>query len=157
MRRISIILASATLVLASCGGGGGTTAVVPPPATCSTVGQNQFVLDLMQDIYFWYDRVPNVDPADFSSPENLMDSVKYDALDRFSFINDQAADEAFFGEGQFVGVGVGTRFTGVTELKVSEVFPGGPAALAGLVRGDEILESPMGQGISADGAVSFAH
>ena len=45
---------------------------------CSVEGQNDFVYRLMTDTYLWYDEVPSVDPANFDSPEELLDRFYYE-------------------------------------------------------------------------------
>ncbi len=94
----------------------------------------------MQDIYFWYRELPNPDPAGFSSPEAYLEAVRYRALDSsFSYIADKAESDAFFSESQFIGIGLSTRQTSATELRLAQVFPGSPASEAGLERGDFLL------------------
>lgn len=123
-------------LLAGCGGGSGGGG--PRPTGCSVVEQNQFVYDTMLDIYLWNDEMPRVDPADFDSPEALLEALKVPE-DRFSFIRSTAADDAFFGDGQFVGVGLRSDQPTPDELRIVEVFEGGPADGGGLQRGDRIL------------------
>ncbi len=108
--------------------------------SCSTLGQVEFVRDTLQNIYFWYRELPNPDPAGFASPEAYLEAVRYRPLDAsFSYITDQAASNAFFSESQFIGIGLSTRQTGESELRVAEAYAGSPAAEAGLRRGDFVL------------------
>jgi C-terminal processing protease CtpA/Prc len=94
----------------------------------------------MQDIYYWYQQLPDPDPATFSSPEAYLEAVRYRPLDSsFSYINTQEASDAFFSESQFIGVGVSFRQISSTEVRIGQVFPGGPAADAGLARGDYLV------------------
>jgi hypothetical protein len=71
-------LLGATLLLAACGGGGhgddGGSAVASAFAASSTLanictldGQQQFVRSLLDETYLWYDEIPAVDRADYSS------------------------------------------------------------------------------------------
>jgi C-terminal processing protease CtpA/Prc len=94
----------------------------------------------MQQWYLWYEQLPDPDPAGFGSPEEYLQAVRYQPLDSsYSYIADQEASDAFFSNSQFVGVGVSYRQVSATELRVTQVFDGGPAALAGMRRGDYIL------------------
>lgn len=122
----------AAALLAGCGGSSGGD------SDCGLVEQNTFVYETMQDLYLWSDEVPAVDPADFDSPAALLDAVRAPD-DRFSFIRSRVEDDAFLGEGQFIGIGVRTDQPVPDELRVVEVFEGGPADQAGLDRGDRIL------------------
>jgi C-terminal peptidase prc len=117
-----------------------------PPASaqwrltsCTTLGQNLFVHDVMVDLYLWNQAVPPVNPGRYRSPEAYLEAVRYRALDStFSYIGNRAEDEAFYSASQFIGLGLSTRTTGAG-MRVLQVFAGGPAAEAGLKRGDRIV------------------
>jgi C-terminal peptidase prc len=113
----------------------------PRPASCDTVGKNLFVHDVMQELYYWYRELPNVDPTTFASPEEYLEAVRYLPLDHsFSYIADLESNEAFFSNSQFVGIGFSSRVTPAGELRVTEVYPDSPAARANVSRGDFIVE-----------------
>jgi C-terminal peptidase prc len=133
----------------------------PAPATaqttinsCTTVGKNLRVRDAMSDIYLWYSEMPNVDPARFNSPEAYLEAVRYMPLDsHFSYISSRESNRAFFGESQYVGLGVSWSVRG-DELRVLQVFPDSPASEAGLARGDRIdaiAGIPVSQLIATNG------
>lgn len=107
---------------------------------CSTLGQVQFVRTTLRDIYLWYRDLPDPAPSSFSSPEAYLEAVRNKTLDEsYSYVADRAESDAFFSESQFIGVGLSYRQTAATELRVTQVFPGSPAADAGLARGDYLL------------------
>ncbi|HJS59869.1 MAG TPA: S41 family peptidase, partial [Vicinamibacteria bacterium] len=136
---VRLALAGVALVAASCGGG---DSAMDASATesCTTLGQVEFVRDTLQDIYFWYRELPDPDPAAFASPEAYLEAVRYRPQDSsFSYVADQAESEAFFSESQFIGLGLSTQQTSVSELRLSQVFPESPASQAGLERGDFLL------------------
>jgi C-terminal processing protease CtpA/Prc len=123
-----------------------------PVAECSILGQNQFVLDAMRDWYFWNDQLPaEVDISQFATPEDLLaflttfspdltpDDGIDNPVDRFSFINTAAADQAFFGEGRFEGFGFSSRFVAENDLRLTRVFVDSPANRGGLARGQQIV------------------
>ena len=142
-QRLLLLLAAA--LLASCGGAGSPTAssggtASSTPADCTTLGQCTFVRDALQQYYYWYRELPNPDPASFSSPEAYLDAVRYRTLDTtFSFITSKAADSAFFSDSQFIGFGFSYKRTGDLELRLTQAFPGSPAAEAGLDRGHYLV------------------
>jgi carboxyl-terminal processing protease len=106
--------------------------------TCSTVGKNLRVRDAMTEFYLWYAEMPDVDPARYPSPEAYLDAVRYRPLDEhFSYITSRESNRAFYGESQYVGMGVSWSLRG-PELRVLQVFPDSPASEAGLARGDRI-------------------
>ncbi len=131
-------------LLASCGGGSlptlptGTSSA--SSSNCTTPGQCGFVRDALQQYYYWYRELPNPDPNGFSSPEAYLDAVRYKTLDTsFSYITSKAASDAFFSDSQFIGFGLSYKRTGDTELRLTQTYPGSPAAEAGLDRGDYLI------------------
>ena len=110
------------------------------PRNCTTLIQNMFVRDVLDEYYFWYQELPRLNPANFASPEDYLDAARYRPLDQtFSYITSRAANEAFYGESQFVGFGFSTQIS-EQEMRVLQVFPESPASEAGLGRGDRIVE-----------------
>ena len=140
MRNLSTALIC--VILAACGASDGGDG---QPASCSDIDQIRFVRDAMQDWYLWNNLLPgNISARDYASPEELLadlvtfspDDGSGSPIDRFSFIGSAAADEAFFGEGEFEGFG----FSRAPDARISQVFAGSPADLGGLARGQQILE-----------------
>ena len=117
------------------------------PADCSTVGENLFVRDLFSDLYYWYEHIPDVDAAQFGSPEAYLEAIRYRSLDRgFSRISSRAETDAFYSDSQFIGFGFSTRSELVAggsavQMHISQVFEASPAAAAGLRRGDMIVSA----------------
>ncbi len=109
-------------------------------AECSTIGQNRFVYDVLDQWYFWEDTLPNINPDNFDSPDALLDTLVANApeVDRFSYITDTATSDAFFENGEFVGLGFTSQNID-NQLLLALVFKGSPADLAGLERGFEIV------------------
>ncbi len=107
-------------------------------SACTPLGQATFVRDTLQEIYFWYRALPDADPARFPSPEAYLDAARFRPLDAsFSYITSRAADEAFYSESQFIGLGLSTAVVD-GELRVLQVFADSPAAEAGLDRGSRL-------------------
>lgn len=110
------------------------------PASCTTSGQNLYVRDVMSDLYLWYAFMPPINPVRFSSPEAVLEALRYRPLDEsFSYITTKAANDAFYSDSQFIGYGLSTA-TSDTEMRVLQVFGDSPASEAGLSRGDRIVE-----------------
>jgi C-terminal processing protease CtpA/Prc len=134
-------LAAAVLLVGglACHGIDSPSSSTPAP-DCSTLGQVQSVRTTLRDIYLWYKDLPDPSPNGFTSPEAYLEAVRYKPLDTsYSYIANKAESDAFFSESQFIGIGITSRQTGPAELRISQVFPGGPAAEAELARGDYLL------------------
>jgi hypothetical protein len=137
MRRQLLLGAGGLVILSACAGSATPTGA--SGTDCSVGGENAQVLSILQSWYYWYQSLPpNVNPASYTGPGALLDAVRQQPLDRFSYITSQAADQAYYGAGQYVGFGLGFDFTAANDLQVTRVFPGSPAAQAGLARGDTV-------------------
>ena len=132
------------VTLAACGssssGVGDAIGDAVDESACSTIGQNRFVYEVMQDIYFWVDFLPTVNPDIYPSPEALLEDIRYQVLDStFSTIRDQEENDRFFDAGEFIGVGLTLRIVG-NQVFVGQVTIDSPAEDAGFLRGYELLE-----------------
>ncbi|MGE3844887.1 MAG: S41 family peptidase [Vicinamibacterales bacterium] len=123
---------------------GSVGAASAQPRTCLPAAQNLYVRDLLQQHYYWNESLTDPNPTKYGSPEAYLEAVRYLPLDQsYSYIAPKAASQAFFSESQFVGLGLSTRLLvsasgEAVEMRLSEVFPGGPASGAGLARGDRV-------------------
>jgi len=118
------------------------------PTNCSVPSQNLYVRDVLSDLYLWYDRLPTLNPTTYPSPEAYLEAVRYRPIDAtHSYITSAAANEAFYSDSQFIGLGLSTQTTG-GEMRVLQVFKDSPALDAGLDRGHRITQI-NGQDVAA--------
>jgi len=141
-----LLIFASMLILSACGSGGGAGGsdigkISYAPENCEIDGQNRFVHKVMLDTYYWYKEVPtSLDYSSFSSPEEVLDFVRYyPEKDRFSYITTTEQFQGFFEEGKFIGLGASFLILTDGRLITRFVFPDSPAARAGVARGDEIL------------------
>ncbi|HEY8049953.1 MAG TPA: S41 family peptidase [Ramlibacter sp.] len=147
MKKFWIVVLAA--LLQACGGGGGGTAApvgdnsgggAQPPQTCSIADQRQQLLGFMQDEYYWYAQMPAPD-NNAATMDAYFQSMLFRPTDRFSFTETTQAYQQLFEQGTFTGYGYSLVLTDPVNnvLRVRYVELQGPAAAAGLKRGDTIV------------------
>jgi carboxyl-terminal processing protease len=144
MFRIVILFVVAALSACTWGGGGNGNNF-----DCSVKGQKQFVLSTMRHWYFWNDALPKkVNIGDYETPQDLLaflttfspDDGTGNPIDIYSYIDSAAADAQYFAAGQYLGFGFNYKLVAADDARLQRVFTDSPAALAGLARGQRILE-----------------
>ncbi|MBI5276158.1 MAG: hypothetical protein HY854_06830 [Burkholderiales bacterium] len=148
MRRLYPFVLS--LLLAACGGGSSDADLLPveappqdpPPMgeACALPAQQAAVSAYMAKNYFWYDHLGTADAA-APTISKYFESLLYKPTDRYSFTESTKTYE----QRSSLGVRVGYGYTLVWQdtlksaLRVRNVEPRGPAAAAGLSRGQVIV------------------
>lgn len=103
------------------------------------VDVNKEVYKLMKDYYLWYKDMPSVDPKNYSSPAELVEALKVNPPDKWSYVTTKQELEAYYNQGAYVGFGFGSGFNTDDELIISFVFKNSPLSSAGITRGWQIL------------------
>jgi C-terminal peptidase prc len=98
------------------------------------------VYKVMTSTYLWYDTVPTVDLTSYDSAEELLEDLMYKDLDRWSYIIPKEEYDSLIEEGRYIGLGFGMKFTENDECRIRIVYQNSPAAAAGLMRGDRLVE-----------------
>jgi carboxyl-terminal processing protease len=99
MKKLFLILFLVTVVLNSC------KKDIPEDTLTVAELARDYLYDGMNEVYLWYKLMPVVVKEDYKDPYELMDAMRYKALDRWSFV--QTYDEflAYY-QGSFVGHGI---------------------------------------------------
>jgi len=153
LKRIALITALPVFMF-SCGGGESNTTSTADtqlypwnapykylPQNCSSVDEKKlFVYRVLTDTYYWYKEVPTeVDLSKYKTPEEVLENLKYQTLDRWSYITDKTTYDSYFEEGSYIGLGLKLKYDPVGNVRISFVYPNSPADRAGLKRGDIVL------------------
>ena len=101
---------------------------------------NKRVKELVDEWYLWYNETENLDPKKYSSPDDYMKALRVFPPDRWSSVQIEESYDAFFKEGEYIGLGLSLSQTADNELFVRFVYLGSPADNAGIKRSDKILE-----------------
>jgi len=115
-----------------------------------TIAQlNQAFYNLMNEWYYWYDEIPDIDPTNtdqYSNPGEVLEAIR-DENDRFSYITSYEAFQQYYQEGAYIGYGFGYKWDADDNLRITFVFEDSPFAEEGITRGWVITEvngSPVG-------------
>lgn len=103
------------------------------------VNVNKELYSIMKEYYLWYNQMPAVNPDDFSSPVELMDALRVNPPDKWSYVTTRTELEAYYNQGAYVGFGFGSGFNIDGELFLSFVFNNSPLYAQGINRGWQII------------------
>lgn len=106
---------------------------------------NRFLESSMKDIYYWADEIKSKNPDKSKDPVVYFSDLKY-SNDRWSYLTEENQDQGDIlaaEDGFDNGFGYNVTFWTVNgnpnqEVRINFVYPGSPAAEAGLERGDII-------------------
>ncbi|MGM0944634.1 MAG: S41 family peptidase [Bacteroidota bacterium] len=116
------------------------------------------IFSTMREWYFWNQELPNqINTADYSSNEELLDDIIFKPLDRFSYITTQQAFQNAF-VGRNAGHGFGFAFNSEERLFLTFVFEESPAGKDGWQRGWEIIQingKPIAEYQTSSGGYNF--
>jgi carboxyl-terminal processing protease len=127
-----------------------------PTTTGSLTTEKQWVRSYMDGAYLWFDEIPDRNPsiADYSNESNVgLSLYNYfnDLLtpaitpsgalkDQFSFMYPTADWDALINSGSSLGYGIEWAAASSTNVRVAYVHANSPAATAGVLRGDTLVQ-----------------
>ncbi|TVR68259.1 MAG: hypothetical protein EA408_13610 [Marinilabiliales bacterium] len=112
-----LLLFSASLVLTSC-----RKDEEDDPADQQRIEENTQFYGLMRDWYYWYDKMPNINPANYASVYDVMEAIRHRPLDRWSYITSRREFESYYLESKFIGYGFGSAFDQEGNLRITFIF-----------------------------------
>lgn len=111
---------------------------VPPPVNDNTNLTDEMARDslyyLMNQWYYWYDLMPVVTKENYKDPYELMDAMRYQNLDHWSFVADY---NEFIAEmqGTFVGHGFRIGLDDSNNARIAMIYSKSPLYTLGVRRG----------------------
>lgn len=96
---------------------------------------NSSIFDLMKQVYLWYDHLPGLNPAMYSSPEELMENIRYSTYDKWSAVISKTEYNQYFEEGQMIGHGFLIGLDDSDNLRIAFVYRSTEASDKGVSRG----------------------
>jgi carboxyl-terminal processing protease len=108
---------------------------LPPVDTGVTPEQAKDTLYyVMKAYYYWYDLMPVVDRSNYTNPYDLLEAMRYQELDKWSFVADydDFLDEM---EGTFVGHGIRVGLSEDNKARIAQIYNKAPLYADGVRRG----------------------
>ncbi|MDX2442175.1 MAG: S41 family peptidase [Bacteroidales bacterium] len=112
--------------------------VNPERPTLEELARNEFY-GLMNDWYLWYDKMPVVNVEDYDTPEELLEALRYDSLDKWSYISPLDEFTSYYEEGEYEGHGFGYTYDEDGKAWITFVFRDSDFNLEGVKRSWQML------------------
>ena len=127
MKRLSILLITVIIIMASCKKDDEQTEVTPEMARDS-------LYNLMDQYYYWYNLMPVIDMESYSNPSDLLKAMIYKELDKWSFVADYEKFVAQM-EGDFVGHGIMIGLSEDNKARIALIYKNSHLFSKGVRRG----------------------
>ena len=97
----------------------------------------QFTANTFNDMYLWYESIPQVDLTTIKTPDEYIEKVKY-SKDRWSFTMSYTDMNDLLDKGETTGWGAGLGFDNLNLLRILFIYDNSPMGKAGIKRGWQI-------------------
>lgn len=107
--------------------------------------------NIMNDYYFWIDSIADFNPEDYSSPQDLLEAMRYSPRDRWSYITTKQENDQYYVEGKFIGYGFGYAPDDEDKLRITYLYDDCDFNADGIKRGwiiNKINETTVGESSS---------
>lgn len=91
------------------------------PVDPENIRENKDFYAFMKDWYYWNKTIPEIDPAKFRSVYEVLEAIRNNPLDRWSYIADWQEFLAFYQESRLIGYGFGSSWDSGGSLRVAFV------------------------------------
>lgn len=113
---------------------------MPAPAINREEEAIQDVYDIMKEWYFWNEELPDLDLSKYNTPQEVMETLRKQPLDRWSFIEDAETYNQLFDQGKFEGYGIRFAWEDENTLRIAFVYKDSPFYEAGVRRGWKVTK-----------------
>ncbi|NVO11601.1 MAG: hypothetical protein HXX16_16685 [Bacteroidales bacterium] len=96
---------------------------------------NKELLNVMKDYYYWYDKMPTVDPNSYKDPSTLIEALRVNPPDKWSYVTTKQQLDAYYNSGAYYGFGYGASFDQDGKLWIIYVYKSSPFTERGINRG----------------------
>lgn len=113
--------------------------------------ENEEFFTFMKDWYFWTDNIPEINPSSYTDIFEVLEAVRFQPLDRWSFIIGWQEFLDYFQESKFIGYGFGSSWDSNGKLRISFIHNTGELYQNGARRGwiiEEINGTSLSQNMS---------
>lgn len=86
------------------------------------VVENEEFYNLMKEWYYWYEKIPEINPSLYKSPYEVLEAVRHEPLDRWSYITSKEEFDSYYLESKFIGYGFGSGWDQEGNLRVIFIF-----------------------------------
>jgi len=105
----------------------------PPPS--EEIMARDYLYNLMNDWYLWYDKMPDVDKSQYDTPEELLEAMKYLPKDIYSYIMSKQEFDLKMIEGKYIGHGFSWGIDDNGNARIIFIFKDSPLYDEGVRRG----------------------
>ncbi|MBN2610629.1 MAG: hypothetical protein JXB00_03655 [Bacteroidales bacterium] len=88
---------------------------------------NRELYGIMKDLYLWYDKLPVINPSDYSTPGEMMTALRYKPLDRWSFVLSWDEYYQYFQAGEMIGHGFMISQDADNNFRIAFIYPSSSA------------------------------
>ena len=103
--------------------------------------------DHMQEWYLWYDKMPDIEPSNYSTPEEVLKAIKYEK-DKWSYITTVEKFEQYYKEASFTGYGFSYGTDTAGNVRITFTLEESPMRDYGIKR-SWIIKSVDGENINS--------
>ncbi len=96
---------------------------------------NQQFYQILKRYYLWNYKIPTLNPTDYSDPYKLLEAVRYQPIDRYSFVMSKQEYLDYYQNSVYVGFGFSLAFDTQSNLRIAYIFKDSPLYSMGVTRG----------------------